>query len=434
MIPPAGASAGSPGPAAPGLSVVIPSYNRCRSLEMVLEALAAQRGVAPGAMETIVVLDGGTDGSAAMLTAWQGAGRLPGLRWQLRPNGGQAAARHAGAGDARAPVLLFIDDDVVPEPDLVARHLEQHAGGERIAVLGDCEIVRGAEPRYYERHVWSWWEELFMTRTRPGRLPIYQDFCAGNVSLRREDYLASGGFDPAFRGYGGEDYELGYRLMRQGVRLVADRRARARHHHRMPSYPQLLRQRQQEGRADVVLGRRHPELRAGLRLMKPEQGRARGMEMLAFTPDGMPERTLRRRAAITAWYERLRLRQRWAWELGLLTTYAYWRGVYEGLGSREALLAFRAEATVPLQHVDIEHGLPRELPGFWVHGPSDVRVTAGADELGTVRLSGPVREPLREALAEAIRMQLGTAVWLWTDRHGIELLPPIPDRREAVSL
>ena len=121
----------------PAVSVVVPSYNRRASLEMVLRGLAAQQGLRPGEMETLVVLDGSTDGSDAMLAGWVADGRLPGLRWELRPNGGQAAARDAGARAAAAPVLAFLDDDVVREPGCVARHLLHHAGGSRVTVLGD---------------------------------------------------------------------------------------------------------------------------------------------------------------------------------------------------------------------------------------------------------------------------------------------------------
>ena len=190
------------------ISVVVPSYNRRASVEMVLHGLAAQRGVNLEDVEIIVMLDGSTDDSAVMLDAWVRSGRLPGLRWHLRANAGQAAARDYGARDATADVLLFLDDDVVPEPDLVACHLAWHARETHLAVLGDCEIVRDPQDSWYLQNVWGWWEHRYASRVLSGRRPCYLDFCAGNVSLPRADYVASGGFDPAFRGYGGEDYDL----------------------------------------------------------------------------------------------------------------------------------------------------------------------------------------------------------------------------------
>jgi hypothetical protein len=406
---------------------VVPSYNRRASLEMVLAGLAAQRGLPPGAAEVLVVLDGSTDGSAAMLAGWARGGRLPGLRWLEVPNGGQAAARDAGARAAAAPVLVFLDDDVVPEPDCVARHLAWHAAGDRVAVLGDCEIVRaGAELPFYQDFVWGWWEELYASRVRPGRVPCYTDFCAGNVSLRRDDYLASGGFDPAFRGYGGEDYDLGYRLLKAGVRFVPDRRVRALHHHRFPGYAGHLRARRQEGAAEVLLGRKHPELRAGLMAGAPGRGGPPYDPVVrrAFSPAGLSPLAVRARIAGVELSERLGLRTRWAAQLGALGAYHRWRGVYDALGSLAALEEFRRGATVPVQPVDVGGGrlvVPRD---FWVHGPSDLYVTAAGEPLGVARLAGPVTRPLAEAVADAVAEQLEAAVLLWADRaYGPPLAP-----------
>lgn len=414
--------------APPAVSVVVPSYNRRASLEMVLRGLAAQQGLRPGEMETLVVLDGSTDGSDAMLAGWVADGRLPGLRWELRPNGGQAAARDAGARAAAAPVLAFLDDDVVPEPGCVARHLLHHAGGSRVTVLGDCEIVRAAEdPPFYRQFVWGWWEELYTSRVRPGRRPVYTDFCAGNVSVRRDDYLASGGFDPAFRGYGGEDYDLGYRLLKLGVRFVPDRRSRAMHHHRFGGYEALLRARRQEGVADVVMGRKHPELRAGLRLAHPHAfGGTHGPAVRrAFETDAPNADAVRAAVRRLARADRLGRRTRWLDEFYRITHAAYWRGVADTLGSWEALLAFRAEAAVPVQHVDVGHGPPALPDDFWVHGPSELRVSARGEPVGVARLAGPVTKPLAEAVADVVAYWLATPFLLWAERAHAPLAPDL---------
>lgn len=390
---------------------------------MVLHGLAAQRGVDLSDIEVIVMLDGSTDDSAVMLDAWVGSGRLPGLRWHLRANAGQAAARDYGARDAAADVLLFLDDDVVPEPDLVARHLAYHASGTRIALLGDCEIVRDPGNSWYLQNVWGWWEGRYASRVLRGRRPCYLDFCAGNVSLRQADYLASGGFDPAFRGYGGEDYDLGYRLMRQGVQLVADRRVRAMHHHTFPGYHGLQRIRRQEGHADVVLGRKHLELRAGLRLMKGDPESDRMIE-IAFTRAGLSVAEIRTRTLWALLYARLGARMRWSTQLNMLLTYAYWRGLYEALGSWQALEEFREGAIVPVHIVDISDGMDEPPSDYWVNGPSELRVVAGGDDLGTVRIPGPVLSPLRATLADRVADSLSGPLWMWAGRTGTSLLPP----------
>jgi len=45
-------------------------------------------------------------------------------------------------------------------------------------------------------------------------------FATCGVSVEREDVLSAGLFDESFSGYGGEDEELAFRLVQNGVRIV----------------------------------------------------------------------------------------------------------------------------------------------------------------------------------------------------------------------
>lgn len=395
----------------PALSVIVPSYNRRATLELVLEGLA-QQSVPAGSFETIVVLDGSTDASAAMLAAWQDAERLPGLRWQRQPNSGQAAARNTGAELATAPLLLFLDDDVVPAPDLVATHLRWHATNESLAVLGDCRIVRERRASFYHLLVWAWWEEMYQTRAQPGRQPGCRDFCAGNVSLRRSDFARVGGFDANFAGYGGEDFDLGYRLLQQGVRFVADRAALAYHYHRT-SVAGVLRATRQEGRADVTLGRKHPELRAGLRLANMPNGSYGLLVGIAMRAPALGDLAVALGQRALPFFERTQMRRRWHKLFDHLRGYVYWRGVRDALGSWRALRSYQAGAgPVPRNELDITYGLPEPLPPLWVEGPSEIVVSCAGRELGVLRFAGHLSGPLRPALARALAAQFGPLLLL----------------------
>ncbi len=385
-------------------SVVIPSHNRVAMLEAVLDALAAQS--APlSSFEVFVVLDGSDDGSDAILTRWAAEGPLL-LRWTGQEGTGQAAARNRGVAMTRAPVVLFLDDDVVPEPDLIVRHLRHHVRGDRVAVLGDCPVERNGSPSMYELGVWAWWEDTNFHRAMANHRSSYRDFCAGNVSLRRDDFLGVGGFDKAFRGYGAEDYELGYRLLRSGVRFIVDREARAVHRHRA-TLGRVLRAAREEGAADVLLGRLHPELRAGLRLMWPEDLREYRPARLAFLrprAGALAAASLRRTLRI---HEAIRRRGRWLRVFDFLRAHAYWRGVADALGSRAALEAYRAGVSAPPVWVlDITDGLPDPLPALWMEGPNRIVVTAFGRHLGEVVLERAPEEPVRARLAEQISRQL----------------------------
>jgi len=107
----------------PDISVIVPTYNRAPLLGDGLASLLAQEGVA---LEVVVVDDGSTDGTAALLGAW----RDPRLRVLVRPHAGIAAARNAGVAAARGPFIAFHDSDDLALPGRLALpvgYLRAHA-------------------------------------------------------------------------------------------------------------------------------------------------------------------------------------------------------------------------------------------------------------------------------------------------------------------
>ncbi|MDJ1008329.1 MAG: glycosyltransferase [Paracoccaceae bacterium] len=90
---------------APALSVVIPAWNRARTIRAAIESVLSQE-VAD--VEVIVVDDGSDDGTAA---AARGVGDARVRVLEQGRNGGAAAARNAGVAEARAPWIAFQDSD-----------------------------------------------------------------------------------------------------------------------------------------------------------------------------------------------------------------------------------------------------------------------------------------------------------------------------------
>ena len=398
-------------------SVVIPSCNRAAKLDLLLAALAAQDTTEP--FEVIVVLDGSTDSSREVLTTWEQVGVFRSLRWVEQAQRGQAHARNTGSFLARAPILLFLDDDCIPDPNLVSVHLKHHAAGDHIVVLGDCEIVRTGSRSLSELSMWMWWEDTNDRRAAPWQPQSYRDFCTGNLSLRREDFAREGGFDQDFTGYGREDYELGYRLLRRGVRFVADRGARARHHN-TATVRGMCSAGRQEARGDVLIARKHPELITGLRLMSCGDFRTKVAAGLAMYLPWLG-------AALCLWLrgvlrveEGLRLRRRWRSGVDFLWAYFYWRGLHDALGSMKGLRQLRRTAVVALpQEVDVRRPLPPQVAGLNIDVPSSLVVLLDGRPVGRLDLKPNLNEPFlpwlshqisahlsKEILAEAARASL----------------------------
>jgi len=240
----------------PQASVVLPTYNRRASLLRVLRALGRQ-GAPTGAFEVVVVCDGDVDGSAAACRAL--APELPYiLRVVEQENSGPAAARNHGVDEACAPLIVFLDDDVVPDEGLIATHLAAQAGQEARVTIGPL-----LPPLDARLNVWGAWEERTLCRQyddmQAGRFePTHRQFYTGNASVLKRHILSAGGFDPAFRR--AEDVELAWRLAERGLSFVFLPQARGWHYIQRP-FSSWLRTPAAYGAADVAIARaRRPEL------------------------------------------------------------------------------------------------------------------------------------------------------------------------------
>lgn len=110
--------------ALPRLSVVVPVYNAERYLPMLLDSLLAQT---LHEVEFILVDDGSTDGSPALLTEY--ARRDPRIRLLRQPNDGVSRARNAGIAVALGTYLAFADADDAVAPDFCSALLERAEAG-----------------------------------------------------------------------------------------------------------------------------------------------------------------------------------------------------------------------------------------------------------------------------------------------------------------
>jgi glycosyltransferase involved in cell wall biosynthesis len=121
----------------PSISVVVPTRDRPAALEMCLAALDAQTLAED--LEVVVVDDGSRDADTiARVVACHRNARL------VRQRGaGSAAARNAGAREARGQTLCFTDDDCLPEADW-ARQLVAAIRDGADAVAGRTVNPRGA--------------------------------------------------------------------------------------------------------------------------------------------------------------------------------------------------------------------------------------------------------------------------------------------------
>ena len=236
------------------ISIVIATYNRGRLLCRTLEGLAAQ-SISPDRFEVVVVDDGSERPAEEVIAGCQVPYRLTVIR---QANAGPAAARDRGIREARAPIVLLIDDDMGVPPSLVRAHLQAHQDGVEVG-LG--RILGPWNPRhlplferFHLRHIAAYGDAI-----QSGRIPVRGvHLCTGNVSMRRELYLRAGGFDP--RLMRSEDRDLGIRLERMGAKLAYVPEAATVHNTDHTDLSVWLRRAHAYGLWDSVISDKYPDL------------------------------------------------------------------------------------------------------------------------------------------------------------------------------
>jgi GT2 family glycosyltransferase len=329
------------------VSVVIASRDRRERLLQTLDALGRQT-LPPERTEVVVVLDGSTDGSREAAEALE----LPvALRVVGQAPAGLAVSRNRGVALATHALVVLLDDDIVPDPGLVAGHVAAHAGGREAIVMGRHPCVRRAGD-WWGTIVRAWWADHFRRKSHPAWQPTFVDYCDGNSSIPRSVFDRLGGFDEGFTGGRRQDWELAIRALAAGVPLQMHGDASARHF-ADPSFASALTAARQEGASDVLIARRHPAAAGRLPLVRPAP--RRGLRRL---DDGAL-------AAVASGLERAGAYRSWRRWTGAARAAAYARGVQEALSHpgelSELTAATRDDADVLALAVDLD-GPPLAVP------------------------------------------------------------------------
>lgn len=180
----------------PRITLVMPSYNQARYLEVAIRSVLLQD------YENLeyIVLDGGsTDGSVDIIKHYSSYIS----RWESKPDGGQAAALWRGFNGASGEIFCWLNSDDMLLPGTlryVGEVMSRRRGveflyGNRLVIDDVCRVV--------DRHVWP----FLITRWHWGSgQPVAQECCFWRAAL----YRRVGGVDP--EKYFIMDYDLFVRM------------------------------------------------------------------------------------------------------------------------------------------------------------------------------------------------------------------------------
>lgn len=203
------------------LSIIVPFHRNLSQLRQCLDAvrMAGRAISAPAELaEVIVVADGAVDDPRQL--AQEFGARLLAIDGPRGP----AVARNCGVDIASGDVVVFVDTDVVAGEQAFERMAAALAADPTASAVFGAYDEDPADP-------------AFLSQCRNlGHCFIHQrssreavTFWAGLGAVRRDVFLAVGGYDERFRRPSVEDIDLGYRINQAGHRILLDPTIQGKH-------------------------------------------------------------------------------------------------------------------------------------------------------------------------------------------------------------
>lgn len=207
----------------PDLSIVLCTCNRVSLLDGALHAILAQQ--TPRARYEVIVVDNNSHDATPDVVA-AAIRRAPLVRYLFEPEQGLSTARNAGVRAARAPLLVFTDDDVRVTPGWVDAIVDAFTRDRDAAWIGGkvLPIWLAPPPSWLSDAGWAplaiadYGDESFdVTPDRPVCL------IGANLSVRRTTFDRAGLFSTAVQRVGDgigstEDHEFHLRCWHAGLR------------------------------------------------------------------------------------------------------------------------------------------------------------------------------------------------------------------------
>jgi glycosyltransferase involved in cell wall biosynthesis len=216
------------------LSFIIATRNRGHAITFCLDSIAASVERAGAIIAEIVVVDNGsTDGTSAVVAAWASANRMS-VQLLHEPKAGLARARNHGVRHAKGDLLVFTDDDCRLDPAYVSQLLAYDAADTGLVLRGG--LVTPGEttdlPLTVTHPAFRRWHR----KNSPPRHENIGTFILGcNMTMRRSLAERIGLFDLSFgvggRIEAGEDHEYVFRAYCAGITIEVVPDMTVAHHH-----------------------------------------------------------------------------------------------------------------------------------------------------------------------------------------------------------
>jgi GT2 family glycosyltransferase len=209
-------------------SIIIPTYNRGKLLCNTLTNLIGQL---PPDGEIVVVDQSDEVCSELMEIAKNHSTQIHYYKIFVK---GLPHARNYGLRQALGEIVIFCDDDVIPDHNFIENHIQNYQEKEVGGVGGRIILSENQSPCNSNLNKVigkvRWWD-AYLIDNFDATERVYIDHVQGcNMSFRKEALIKAGGFDECFGGSAHlEETDLCLRIRKAGYKIVFDPKAELIH-------------------------------------------------------------------------------------------------------------------------------------------------------------------------------------------------------------
>ncbi len=239
------------------ISVIIPTFNRCRILEKCLSAMEKQT-VDKTMFEVIVADDGSVDNTRKIVESFILRDQIK-LIYLKQINSGANRARNYAISKACGVLILFINDDIILDESMLLQHISSHKKHPQnhVGILGHVTIDKNVPYSPFAKlHL-----DAVFNNLKGSEWLNWKYFFTCNVSVKKIFLTEYGLFDEKMHYH--EDIELGERLSRNGFIIKYNKNAKGYHHHFLKE-EEFFKIAVHDGRALVMWYNKSPYLKTTL--------------------------------------------------------------------------------------------------------------------------------------------------------------------------
>lgn len=230
----------------PVVSIVIPAYNSRNTVEKTIQSIL-NIDYPKELTEVIFVDDGSTDNTKNLIEKYLINNQMIYI-WQV--NKGPAAARNAGIKKARGSIIIFTDSDCEVPEDWVKKIISNF--NEDIAAVG------GSLKPVLISTKWEAFEQFRREKLYGNIKKTTEALPSCNLAIKKKVLERTGGFDESFKYPSSEDYDLCYRIVAAGYKILYEPAVYVFHNHSQ-NWRGVLKRAYLHGREGVKLNKKQKQ-------------------------------------------------------------------------------------------------------------------------------------------------------------------------------